>query len=187
MEHILKLNTLKKWVLDSLNIIKEKNNDALLLAGFSGSVIEFLGRLLGIHAIHKYSDCFRDFLENYLPKYSPYSDSLYYFLRSDGVHNVLAQIAVDLTCDPRTQDFHLKCNHDPKRDKYSLIIYSPRFMNDLIEAVEKCFSDIENKSNLEKRCQEVFREIYDRGHSNMLDKIKKGELKVETNLEIRRA
>ena len=184
MNVTLDLKTLKKWILDSLNIIKKENNDALLLGGFSGSVIEFLGRLLGIRAVNKYPDCFSDFLKNYLLKYYPYSDSLYYFLRSDWAHNVLAQTAVDLTCDPKAKGFHLKCNRNPTTDKHSLIIYSPEFMSDLIDAVEKFFSDIESKPDLEKRCQEVFKEIYSNSQNAIKDKVSKGELRVESGIVI---
>lgn len=184
MQITLDLKTLKKWTLDSLYTIKDKNNDALLLGGFSGSVIEFFGRLLGIHAVNKYPDCFKDFLINYLPKYSSCGDSLYYFLRSDGAHNVLAQTAASLTCDPKAQNFHLKCNHDPVSDKYSLIVYSPQFMVDLIEAVEKFFSDVESKSGLEKKCQEVFQEIYGNSQAVIKHKINTGNLKIESEIVI---
>lgn len=184
MNIVLDLKTLKKWMLDSLNTIKDKNNDAPLLGGFSGSIIEFLGRLLGNYGINKYPDCFKDFLMKYLPKYSSYGDSLYYFLRSDGAHNVLAQTAVDLTCDPGAKNFHLKCNRNPETDKHSLIIYSPEFMNDLIEAVEKFFSDIGSKPDLEKRCQEVFQEIYSNSQNAIKGKVIKGELKIESEIVI---
>lgn len=182
----LDLKTLKAWMLDSLNIIKDKNNDALLLGGFSGSVIEFLGRLLKIHAIDEHSKCFSDFLKNYLPNYFPYSDVLYSILRSEGAHAVLAQTAIDLTCHNDLRDFHLKCNYDQKKQRYSLIIYSPQLVSDLIQAVEKFFSDVEGDSFLEGKCQEVYRKIYRKGQCVIEKEINSGKLKVETNFEVQR-
>jgi hypothetical protein len=173
------LETLKKWTLDSLGYIEEKKCDALILGGFSGSVIELLGRFMRLHSIKEYSNCFGDFLKEYLPKYFPYKNILYGILRCEGAHAVLAQSGVSLTCAEDMKARHLKGHYDPKMNRKSFIIYSPEFMEDLKMAVEKFFSDVEINPTLEKNCQETFIEIYNEGQKIIDNEEKSGRFKVE--------
>ena len=68
-ENKLKLAIPIPWIIDSLNIVKEKN-DAPLAGGFAGSVIEALGRVLlypdGEEGEGKNKKRFYEFIEKYL-------------------------------------------------------------------------------------------------------------------------
>jgi len=180
------LEILKEWMFDSLGYVEEKNCDALILGGFSGSVIELLGRFMHLHPIREYSNCFSDFLEKYLPKYFPFKNILYKILRCEGAHAVLAQSGVSLTCAENMKTLHLKGHYDPKTNKKSLIIYSPEFMNDLKVAVENFFSDVKKSPDLEEKCQETFIKIYNDGQKIIDQEIREGRFNIEYRGEMTR-
>ena len=180
------LKILKTWTIASLGYIREKNCDALILGGFTGSVIELLGRFMRFHPIKEYPKCFGDFLEKYLPRYFPFKNILYGILRCEGAHAVLAQSGVSLTCAEDMKVLHLKGHYDPKMDRKSLIIYSPEFLEDLTMAVEKFFSDVKSDQILENKCQATFIEIYNEGQEIINQEKRKGRFKIEYEGEMTR-
>ena len=162
---------MKEWILESLSIIERNNCDALLLGGFSGSVIELLGRCLCKHT----NDvrCFEDFLEDYLPKYYPYLNVLYGCLRCEGAHAILAQNGVMLSCEKDWEEKHLKYNINPETKRHSLFIYSPVFVQDLKEAINKfmdqALTDVKFQNNINK----VHAEIFSKGQKIIKEEIDK--------------
>jgi hypothetical protein len=171
------LEKMEKWTLDSLGYIKDNNCDALLLGGFSGSVIELFGRYLRIHIAKKgermpYIEWFGDFLRRYLPDYLPHKHILYRNLRCEGAHAILAESGVGLSCKKEDEVYHLKGVQDSHR-KY-LFIYAPKFIDDLIKAVKNFFSDIKKNPNLEKNCQKTYSEIWKYGQ-NIINKEQKSK------------
>ena len=122
----------------------------------------------------------------YLPKYSPFKNILYGILRCEGSHAVLAQSGVSLTCAENMKALHLKGHYDPKKNRKSLIIYSPEFMDDLKVAVFKFFSDVKMNPDLEKKCQETFIEIYNNGQKIIDQEIEKKRFNIEYKGEMTR-
>ena len=143
MKFLTDLKYLEKLITDSLSYIEEKNNDATLLGGFSGSVIELLGRFMRVHKITDSPNCFGDFLEKYLPKYAPHKNILYRILRCEGAHSVIPQTGVMLTCAEETKIHYLKGYQDVETGLKGLVIYCPVFVKDLQGAVKQFFSDVE--------------------------------------------
>ena len=180
------LNRLEEWTLDSLSVVENANCDALLLGGFSGSVIELFGKFLGIHSIDNYSACYGDFLEEYLPKYYKHKNILYGILRCEGAHAILAQSGVNLTCAENDKNSHLRGVFDVLGGNCRLVIYSPYFVKDLKNAVRKFFLDMQAKPELKKSCEEVFAKIYIKGQNIIEEEIKKGRLSISEIVKIER-
>jgi len=178
------LNKLKRWITDSLYTIKKANNDAPILGGFSGSVIELLGRFLRIHPIKNHFECFSDFLKKYLPEYYNHKVILYKILRCEGAHSVLAQSGVTLTCDSKLESLHLKGHRDSKIGRVSLIIFSPKFVDDLLRTVENFFCDVAKEQILNDNCQKTLNEIYEEGQSIINKEINEKRLDIEAEGEI---
>lgn len=154
----LDIQKLEQYIEDALN-----NCDATLIGGFSGSVIELLGRFLGQHNPNQYQECYKDFLKIYLPIYYSKGDLLYKLLRCEGAHAVIAQSGVKITSDTVAQNLHLKCVCDKNSEHFSLIIYLPTFISDLRKAIKNFFTDVKSEPSLTEKCQDIFNKIYKEG------------------------
>lgn len=178
------LERMKTWTLSSISYINKDNNwDALILGGFSGSIIEFLGRCLRIHQAankDKLSQVwYEDFLDKYMKKYYSHRNILYKILRCEGAHATLAQSGIGLTCDENYQKFHLCGIHEATVNRKFLLIYSPEFVEDLRIAVEEFFSDVKKDNVLEENCQKTFREVFQEGEDIIDKEEKEGRFKVK--------
>lgn len=157
-----------KWIIDSLNIIKDKN-DAPLAGGFAGSVMEALGRVSlypdGEKGEAKNQRRFYEFIERYLkecnPSYLNHKETLWRFMRCDGAHNVLAQYGAIFGGREEDRIKHLTVRSDITDDKgrllniRALFISLPRLMEDLIWAVEKFSYNLEQDTLLQKQHRKV--------------------------------
>ena len=166
-----------KWIIDSLNIIKEEN-DAPLAGGFTGAVMNVLGRVLlypdGEDG-NKSKDCFYEFIEKYLkecdPRYLIYKEVLWKFLRCDGAHNVLAQYAVVFTGDSREESKHLTIHSDIiGLDGRALLIFLPEFIDDLKWSVEKFSYNLEQDTLLQEKHRKVVNRLLHEGQQYINDK-----------------
>lgn len=172
----------KEWIIDSLNIIKEKN-DATIAGGFTGAVMNLLGRYL-VHPNEISTNkngkvfinnklCFFEFIEKYLKEYDQrylkYKDLLWNFMRCEGAHSVLARTAVVFTGDPRGENVHLNIANLVEISGRALVIFLPRFIDDLKSAVEKFFSDLDKDTCLQKRYWEVLDAMYQDGQKYIND------------------
>jgi len=159
-----------RWIIDSLNIIKEKN-DATIAGSFTGAVMNVLGRVLLYpdgEDKNKSKECFYEFIEKYLkecdPRYLIYKELLWKFLRCDGAHNVLAQYAVIFGGDSRDNDKHLTIRSDIRDfDGRALFVFLPEFIDDLKRSVEKFSYNLEQDALLQEKHQKVVEKLLHKG------------------------
>lgn len=164
-----------RWIIDSLNTIKEKN-DPLLAGGFTGSVMEILGRILLFpdgEGDNKSKKCFYKFIEEYLkechPRYSIHKETLWRFSRCDGAHSVLPQYGVIFSGDVDEESKHLTVRSDICDGQGRLVegrflfIYLPTFINDLIWSIEKFNYNLEQDVLLKEKERKVVDKLYHRG------------------------
>ncbi len=176
------LDTPFHWIIDSLNIIKCKN-DAPLAGGFTGAVVELLGRFL-LYPNDTYKgktrvknrECFYEFIDKYLKerdlRYSTHKETLWYFLRCEGAHNVLAQNAVIFTGDQREQNKHLGVHDYPFPSGIKmrfLFIYLPDSIDDLKWAIEEFCNNLRQDKNLHKKYRQVMSIITRNGQKHIND------------------
>lgn len=172
----------KQWITDSLNIIKEKN-DATIAGGFTGAVMNLLGRYL-LHpneiSINKNGKpfvnnklCFYEFIERYLKeydqRYSKYKDLLWHFMRCEGAHSVLARDAVVFGGEVGGEKMHLNICLIIETNGRALFIFLPRFIDDLKLAVEKFFSDLDKDPCLQEKHLQVLQVMYQDGQKYIND------------------
>ncbi len=170
-----------KWIIDSLNIIKDKN-DAPIAGGFTGAVMNVLGRVLLFpdgEDGKKSKECFYEFIEEYLkecdPRYIIHKETLWKFLRCDGAHNVLAQYGVIFSGDDGAKGKHLMVRSDFIGDNgirhsgRALLIYLPKFIDDLKWSVEKFSYNLEQDILLQKKHQKVVEKLLHKGQQYIND------------------
>lgn len=173
------LNKIKTWTINSLNLIKDKN-DALLVGSFSGATIELLGRFLlfpnDIDATNgkvKNKVCFYKFIDVHLKKcdseYIKRGELLWKFLRCESAHAGLAQSAITLTGDERDKNNNLRILQYPS-NRRSLYLYIPQFMDDLIWSVQDFFYEVKRNLTLQENCQQVMNKIYQDGQKYINDR-----------------
>lgn len=167
----------EKWIIDSLNILKEKN-DATMAGGFTGAVMNLLGRYL-VHpkeiSLNKKTGktfvnnkfCFCEFIDKYMQKYdqrySKYKDLLWHFMRCEGVHSVLARDAVVFGGGVGGDAMHLNIESIVETGGRALFIFLPKFIDDLKLAVEKFYSDLNSDKLLREKQQQVLELMYQEG------------------------
>ncbi|MDO8659789.1 MAG: hypothetical protein Q7K54_04290 [Candidatus Parcubacteria bacterium] len=164
------------WIIDSLNIIKEKN-DAPLLGGFAGAVMELLGRILLFQDGEGDRDNkkrFCEFIEKYLKdcnsKYSIYKETLWKFMRCDGSHAVLAQYGVVFGGEENDKEKHLTIRSDFKdsngdlvQNKRALFLSTPKFSEDLIWSVKKFAYNLNQDTSLQCKAKKVMDRLENEG------------------------
>ena len=171
-----------KWIIDSLDIIKEKN-DPLLAGGFTGAVMEVLGRVLLYpdgEGDNKSKKCFYEFVEKYLkechPRYLIHKETLWRFSRCDGAHNVLAQYGVIFSGDSKEESKHLTIRSDfigangIRHSGRALLVYLPRFIDDLKWSVEKFNYNLKQDTLLKEKERKVIDKLYGEGQKYINDK-----------------
>lgn len=169
------------WIIDSLSTIKDKN-DPLLAGGFTGSVMEILGRVLLFpdgEGDNKSKECFYEFIEKYLKeynfKYEIHKETLWKFSRCDGAHSALPQYGVIFSGDANAKDRHLKVRSDILDDKGMrvdgrfLVIFLPTFVDDLICSVRRFNADLERDNSLREKEQKVVNRLFSKGQKYIND------------------
>ena len=173
---------LTKDVINSLNLI-EKENDNLLLGSFCGAVIELLGTILLLPQRAGSGECFKKFIEKFLskrdPAYDTYKDLLWDDLRNGGAHSILPKGGIVLTGDKRESSKHLKIGRDPDTRRIYLVIFTPKFLDDLRQSVLEFVSEAQKDPTLASNYKNTILGIVRDGKKSIVNKLNRSGLKID--------